>query len=50
MPKGKAPGPDRITAELIQIGGTPAIEMTTRLLKKIWKTAEIPHRLNEANI
>jgi len=46
MPKRKAPGPDGLTAELITAGGLPAKEMTNRLIKEIWKTAEIPRKLN----
>ena len=46
MPKKKAPGPDGITAELITAGGQPAKEMTDRLIKNMWETAEIPRRLN----
>ena len=46
MPKKKAPGPDGITAELITEGGQPAKEMTDRLIKNMWETAEIPRRLN----
>ena len=50
MPKKKAPGPDGVTAELIQAGGIPAQEMTANIIQKIWETADIPHKLNKAYI
>ena len=50
MPRKKAPGPDGISSELIQAGQLTTQEMTIRLIQKIWETAEIPEKLNLANI
>ena len=46
----KAPGPDRMTAELLKYGGKTAWEMTVRLVSLIWRQQIVPKGLCKANI
>ena len=36
LPMRKAPGPDKMTAELLKYGGKVALAMTTKLTQLIW--------------
>jgi hypothetical protein len=50
MAKGKAPGPDGITADLIKNGGKPALEITIRLVQHLWRAQKMPQALSKAHI
>src|SRR5688572_32027954 len=42
LPKGKACGSDNIAAELLQSMGKKGMEITSRLINKIYKSGQIP--------
>lgn len=50
LPRGKAPGPDRISAEMLHFGGDGALHLTTRLIQMMWHQQEVPTELSEALI
>ena len=50
MARGKATGPDRVSAEILQAGETAATEMTFRLVTDIWMTKRVPQEMGEALI
>src|SRR5437867_1832385 len=48
LPKGKACGSDNISAELLQCMGEKGIQITTRLINKIYKSGYIPEDFRES--
>ena len=42
LPQRKAPGPDRMTAELLKYGARTTWEMTVKLVTLIWKQQNVP--------
>ena len=46
----KAPGPDKMTAELLKYGGKVALEMTVNLVSLIWRKQEVFIGMCAANI
>ena len=48
--RGKAAGPDKINAELLQGAGAPAEMMTVALVQNIWKNCKLPQAMKHANI
>jgi len=50
MKKGKAPGEDNLTADILRLGGEDTIEILTKLFNKIMELEEIPTQWNEAKV
>lgn len=46
----KAPGPDKITAELLKCIGTPGKKILFLLIKSIWNSGEIPEDMKKAYV
>ena len=46
----KAPGVDKMTAELLKYGGTIELEMKVNLVSPIWRKQEVPIGMCAVNI
>ena len=50
MKKGKAPGEDQLTADILKLGGQPTIRIMTRLFNKIMELEQVPTKWNESKV
>ena len=50
LPMKKAPGPDRLTGELLKYGGKVTLDMTVRMVTQLWRKQIVPKSMCQANI
>ena len=50
LKKGKAPGPDSISAEILLAGGPLIVDLLVPIIVHFWKTGEIPTEIGEASV
>jgi hypothetical protein len=50
MKKGKAPGEDQLTADILKLEGQPTIAIITKLFNKIMQLEQVPSQWNESKV
>ena len=50
MKKGKAPGEDQLTADILQLGGEETVNILTKLYNRILQLEQIPTQWNESKV
>ena len=50
LKNGKAPGSDRIVAELLKNGGEAMVDWLTELVQEVWKTGQVPQEWKNATL
>ena len=48
--KGKAPGEDQLTADILKLGGQATIKILTKLFNKIMELEQVPTQWNESKV